>query len=112
MQSQTVFKICEGVWCSSFYVHDVKDFDVIVNKKTFLVNMTLLFFCHSAPHITSEPGGLGGNVVLLTHERGCLNHSGGPCASIVLTSSDSHAAQALTHLSTLCILVGYLVIRL
>ena len=32
-QSQTVFKICEGMWCSSFYV---KDFDVIVNKNYFL----------------------------------------------------------------------------
>ena len=46
MQSQTVFKICEGIWCSSFYVHDVKDFDVIVNKKYFLHNpIIFLPFC-------------------------------------------------------------------
>ena len=51
-QSQTVFKICEGMWCSSFYVHDVKDFDVIVNKKYFLHSPIFFFFFHSAPHIT------------------------------------------------------------
>ena len=33
--SKTVFKICEGTWCSSFYV---KEFDVIVHKIISLYN--------------------------------------------------------------------------
>ena len=33
-QSKTVFKICEGIWCSSFYVNE---FDVIVHEKYFLI---------------------------------------------------------------------------
>ena len=32
MQSKMVFKICEGISCSSFYV---KEFDAIVHKKYF-----------------------------------------------------------------------------
>ena len=32
MQTKMVFKICEGILCSSFYV---KEFDVIVHEKVF-----------------------------------------------------------------------------
>ena len=32
MQSNMVFKICEGISCSSFHV---KEFDVVVYKKVF-----------------------------------------------------------------------------
>ena len=39
MQSKMVFKICEGIWCSSFYV---KEFDVIVHKK----NISLYMYNH------------------------------------------------------------------
>ena len=35
MESKTVFKICEGIWCSSFYV---KEFDVIVHKNISVYN--------------------------------------------------------------------------
>ena len=60
MQSKIVFKICEGILCSSFYV---KEFDVIVHKNYFpdTYIITLLNFGHSVPQITSEPGGWGGN---------------------------------------------------
>ena len=34
MQSKMVFKIGEGMWCSSFYV---KEFDVIVHENYFLI---------------------------------------------------------------------------
>ena len=34
MQSKTAFKICEGIWCSSLYV---KEFDVTIHKKYFLI---------------------------------------------------------------------------
>ena len=57
MQSKMVFKICEGLSYSSFYV---KEFDVIVHKKR-LPCITLLNFGNSVPEITSEPGGWGGN---------------------------------------------------
>ena len=46
-----------GIWCSSF---SFKELDVIVHKKYFLY-ITMLHFGHSVPHITSEPGGWGGN---------------------------------------------------
>ena len=49
MQSKTVFKICEGIWCSSFYV---KEFGVIVHKNYFLVK-PYWYFCHSVPPATS-----------------------------------------------------------
>ena len=52
-----VFKISEGISCSSF---SVKELDVIVHKKYFPY-ITMLHFGHSVPRITSEPGGLGGN---------------------------------------------------
>ena len=48
-----VFKICEGIPCSSF---SVKELDVIVHKKYF-PSTTMFNFGHSVPHITSEPGG-------------------------------------------------------
>ena len=51
------FKICERIPCSSF---SVKELDVIVHKKYF-PSITMLNFGHSVPHITSEPGGWGGN---------------------------------------------------
>ena len=57
MQSKMVFKICDGISCSSFYV---KEFDTIVHKKYFPY-MTLLIFGHSVSQITGEPGGWGGN---------------------------------------------------
>ena len=50
------FKICEGISCSSF---SVKELDVIVHKKK--LSLYNLNFGHSVPHITSEPGGWGGN---------------------------------------------------
>ena len=52
-----VFKIYKGMSCSSF---SVKELNVIVHKKYFPY-ITMLDFDHSVPHITSEPGGLGGN---------------------------------------------------
>ena len=48
-----VFKICEGIPCSSF---SVKELDVIVHKRYFPC-ITMLNCGHSVPHITSEPGG-------------------------------------------------------
>ena len=56
-----VFKMCEGISCSSF---SVKELDVIVCKKYFLC-ITLLNFGQSVPHLTSEPGGWGGNHQIL-----------------------------------------------
>ena len=47
-----VFKMCEGVLCSSF---SVKELDVIVHKKYFPC-ITLLNFGHPVPHLTSESG--------------------------------------------------------
>ena len=52
-----VFKICEGVSFSSF---SVKELDVIVHENDFPC-ITPSNFGHSVPHITSEPGGWGGN---------------------------------------------------
>ena len=52
-----IFKISEGMPCFSF---SVKELDVIVHKKYFPC-ITKLNFGHSVPHITSEPGGWGGN---------------------------------------------------
>ena len=51
-----VFKICEAISCSLF---SVKELDVIIHKK--IICITLLNYGHSVPHITSEPGGWGGN---------------------------------------------------
>ena len=51
--TKMVFKICEGISCSSF---SVKELDVIVHKKYFPY-ITMLPFGHSVPRITSEPGG-------------------------------------------------------
>ena len=53
MQSKMVFKNCEGISCSSFYV---KEFDVIVHKKCFPC-ITLLIFGQYVSQIISEPGG-------------------------------------------------------
>ena len=47
-----VFKICEGISCSLF---SVKELDVIAHKFPYS------FFAILYPHITSEPGGWGGN---------------------------------------------------
>ena len=59
MKSETVFKVCEGISFSSFYV---EEFHVIVHKKYFpYVPVTLLNVRHSVYQITSEPGGWGGN---------------------------------------------------
>ena len=52
-----VFKICEWISCSAFYL---KEFDVIVHKNYFPC-ITLSIFDYSVPQITSEPGGWGGN---------------------------------------------------
>ena len=49
-----VFKICEGISCSSFYV---KHFDAIVHKKVVSLYNPIKFFGHSVPQVTSEPGG-------------------------------------------------------
>ena len=57
VQSKNGLKICEGILCSSF---SVKELVVIVHKKYFPC-ITILNFAHSVPHITSEPGGWGGN---------------------------------------------------
>ena len=57
MKSKMVFKICEGISRSSFYV---KDFDVIVHTKYFPC-ITLFIFGPFWRQITSEPGGWGGN---------------------------------------------------
>ena len=57
MQSKMVFKICEGISCSSIYV---TEFDVIVHKKYFPY-ITVLNFGYYVPQITSEPGGWRGN---------------------------------------------------
>ena len=52
-----VYKMCEGISCSSF---SVKELDVIIYKKYFPC-ITLSNFGYSAPHLTNEPGGWGGN---------------------------------------------------
>ena len=52
-QSKMVFKICEGILCSSFCV---KKFDVIVHKK-YIPCITLLDFWPFVPQITSETSG-------------------------------------------------------
>ena len=52
-----VFKNCDGLSCSSF---SVKELDVIVHEKYFPY-ITMLNFGHSAPYITGESGGWGGN---------------------------------------------------
>ena len=57
MQYKMVFKICEGILRSSFYV---KEFDVIVHEKYFPC-ITILNFGQSVPQITSEPIGRGEN---------------------------------------------------
>ena len=57
MKSKMVFKICEGISCSSLHV---EEFDVIVHKK-YIPCITLFIFYHSLPQITSKPGGWGGN---------------------------------------------------
>ena len=49
-----IFKICQGILCSSF---SVKELDVIVHKQ----NISSYNPIHSVPHITSEAGGWGGN---------------------------------------------------
>ena len=51
------FKICEGIPSSSFYV---KEFDVTVHLKYFLVQPYYIFG-HSVPQTTSELGDWGGN---------------------------------------------------
>ena len=57
IQSKNGLESCEGIPCSSF---SVKELDVIVHKRYFYC-ITMLNFDHSVPHITSEPGGWGGN---------------------------------------------------
>ena len=57
MQYKTGLQMCEGISCSSFTANEL---DVIVHKKYFPY-ITLLNFGHSVPHLTSEPGGWGGN---------------------------------------------------
>ena len=52
-----VFKMCEGISFSSF---SVTELDVIVHKKYF-PGITQLNFGYSVSHLTSEPGGWGGN---------------------------------------------------
>ena len=47
----------EGISRSSF---SVRELDVIVHKKYF-PSLTMLNFGYSVPHLTSEPGGWGGN---------------------------------------------------
>ena len=55
-QSKAVLKICKGIWCSSFYA---KEFDIIFMK---IISLHYpIIFLHSVPHITSKPGGWGGN---------------------------------------------------
>ena len=49
-----VFKMCEGISCSSF---SVKELDVIGREKYFPC-ITLLNFGHYVPRRTSEPGGI------------------------------------------------------
>ena len=48
-----VFKMCEGLSCSSF---SVKELDAIVHKMYFPC-LTPLNFGHFVPQLTSEPGG-------------------------------------------------------
>ena len=43
--------------CSAF---SIKELDVIVHKNYLLI-LPYWIFGHSVPHITSEPGGWGGN---------------------------------------------------
>ena len=46
MQSKMVFKICEGISCSLFYV---KEFDVIVHTKVFSLYNSIKFFTIQYP---------------------------------------------------------------
>ena len=57
MLSKNGLQKCEEISCSSF---SVKELDVIVHKKYFPC-ITMSNFGYSVPHLTSEPGGWGGN---------------------------------------------------
>ena len=52
-----VIKMCEGISRSSF---SVKELDVIVHEKK-IPCITMFNLGYSVPHLTSEPGGWGGN---------------------------------------------------
>ena len=58
MQSKKVFKSCEGIWCSSFYV---KEFDVIIRKKISLYN-PIIFFNILYPMLWTNLVVWGGNL--------------------------------------------------
>ena len=57
LEGQDQWPPFSGIPCSSF---SVKELDIIVHKKYFPC-ITMLNFGHFVPHITSEPGGWGGN---------------------------------------------------
>ena len=59
-----VFKVCEGIPCSSF---SVKELDVIVHKKYFPC-ITILNFGDYVRQLTSEPGGWGGRYYMHSHQ--------------------------------------------
>ena len=42
-----IFKICEGISCSSFYI---KEFDAIVHKKVFFLYNPIKFWSFFTPH--------------------------------------------------------------
>ena len=59
MQSKKLFKSCEGIWCSSFYV---KEFDVIIRKKISLYNPIIFFYILYPGMLWTKLVVLGGNL--------------------------------------------------
>ena len=68
MQSKTLFKSCEGISCSSFYV---KEFDVIVHKKHFSLYNPITFLADLYPkslaNLVVEMGIRHSHQILLVH---------------------------------------------
>ena len=67
MQSKMVFKICEGISCSSIYV---KEFDVIVYKNVFFLYNVIIFlsilYSKSLANLAVEVGTRHSHQILLT----------------------------------------------
>ena len=76
MQSKMVFEICEGIWCSSFYV---KEFDVIVYKKVFSlynpIKFLAILYPKSLANLVVEVGIRQSQQILLTvHDKNYCMH--------------------------------------
>ena len=62
MQAKTVFKICEGISCSSFYV---KEFDVIVHEKYNPIKFLAILYPKSLANLVVEMGTRHSRQILL-----------------------------------------------